>query len=60
MVNRWVHSDEAGIYAPAVYYASSSEELAHGVQSLLLRLKSTPGSDADRKMEKGVTSIMLV
>jgi replicative DNA helicase len=26
------------IYAPAVYYASSSEELARGVQSLLLRL----------------------
>jgi replicative DNA helicase len=27
-----------GFYAPAVYYASSSEELARGVQSLLLRL----------------------
>jgi replicative DNA helicase len=27
-----------GLYAPAVYYASSSEELARGVQSLLLRL----------------------
>lgn len=27
-----------GFYAPAVYYASSSEELVYGVQSLLLRL----------------------
>ncbi len=27
-----------GFYAPAVYYGSSSEELARGVQSLLLRL----------------------
>ena len=27
-----------GFYAPAVYYASSSEELTRGVQSLLLRL----------------------
>jgi len=27
-----------GFYAPAVYFASSSEELARGVQSLLLRL----------------------
>jgi replicative DNA helicase len=27
-----------GFYAPAVYYASSSEELVRGVQSLLLRL----------------------
>jgi replicative DNA helicase len=27
-----------GFYAPAIYYASSSEELVRGVQSLLLRL----------------------
>jgi replicative DNA helicase len=29
---------KAGFYAPAVYYASSSEELVRGVQSILLRL----------------------